>query len=45
MGWINTLEHNANNQINPSWHPQVVIKGNFFNQGFDGVILLHIVLL
>lgn|GEM_PF-229204 len=33
---INTLEHNANNQINPSWHPQVVIKGNFFNQGFDG---------
>lgn len=33
---VNTLEYNANNQINPSWHPQVVIKGNFFNQGFDG---------
>lgn len=33
---VNTLEYNANNQINPSWHPQVVIKGNYFNQAFDG---------
>lgn len=33
---VNTLEYNANNQINPSWHPQVVIKGNYFNQPFDG---------
>jgi hypothetical protein len=33
---VNTLEYNANNQIDPSWHPQVVIKGNYFNQPFDG---------
>ena len=33
---VNTLEYNANTQINGSWHPQVVIKGNFFDQIFDG---------
>ncbi|MFC4815710.1 hypothetical protein [Flavobacterium sp. GCM10023249] len=31
----NTLEQNATNQINPSWHAQCAIKGNYFNQGFD----------
>lgn len=33
----NTLEYNANNQINSLWHAQAAIKGNFFNQTFDGV--------
>ena len=33
---IHDLEHNANSQINPSWHPQAAVKGNFFNQTFDG---------
>lgn len=33
---INTLEYNANNQLNGSWHPQAAIKGNYFNQAFDG---------
>lgn len=33
---INTLEYNANTQINPQWHPQAVVKGNYFNQSFDG---------
>ncbi|MEZ0184279.1 hypothetical protein AB9T89_18685 [Flavobacterium oncorhynchi] len=32
---INSLEYNAN-KINPSWHPQAVVKGNYFNQTFDG---------
>jgi hypothetical protein len=32
---IHDLEYNANNQINRSWHPQAVIKGNYFNQEFD----------
>ena len=32
----NTLEYNANNQIDPGWHPQAVIKGKFFHQPFDG---------
>lgn len=31
-----TLEYNAQNQINPSWHPQCVVKGNYFEQTFDG---------
>ena len=33
---INSLEYNANNQINPSWHAQAAIKGNYFTQTFDG---------
>jgi hypothetical protein len=33
---VNTLEYNANNQINPGWHAQAVIKGNYFYQSFDG---------
>lgn len=32
---INSLEFNAN-KINSTWHPQVVIKGNYLNQPFDG---------
>nr|WP_174647566.1 hypothetical protein [Flavobacterium davisii] len=31
-----TLEENANIQINSSWHAQCAIKGNFFDQVFDG---------
>lgn len=33
---INTLEYNANTQINPSWHAQAAVKGNYFYQSFDG---------
>ena len=33
---VNTLEYNANTQINSGWHAQAVVKGNFFYQGFDG---------
>lgn len=33
---VNTLEHNANTQINPGWHAQAAIKGNYFTQPFDG---------
>ena len=33
---VNSLEYNANTQINLAWHPQAVIKGNYFNQDFDG---------
>lgn len=33
---INTLEHNANTQINSGWHAQAVIKGEYFNHPFDG---------
>lgn len=33
---INSLEYNANTQINPGWHAQAAIKGNFFYQAFDG---------
>ncbi|OEK03666.1 hypothetical protein BFP97_20030 [Roseivirga sp. 4D4] len=32
----NTLEYNANNQINSGWHAQAAIKGNYFTQPFDG---------
>ena len=32
----NTLEYNANNQINVGWHAQAVVKGNYFYQNFDG---------
>jgi hypothetical protein len=32
----NTLEYNANTQINLGWHAQAAIKGNYFYQGFDG---------
>ncbi|WP_230156686.1 tail fiber protein [Flavobacterium sp. CECT 9288] len=32
---INDLEYNANNQINPGWHPQAVVKGNYFYQAFE----------
>jgi hypothetical protein len=34
---INSLEYNAQTQINSAWHAQAVIKGNFFHQGFDGI--------
>ncbi|AZB24701.1 hypothetical protein [Chryseobacterium bernardetii] len=33
---VNSLEYNANTQINPSWQPQAVVKGNYFDQPFDG---------
>ncbi|MEN2401774.1 hypothetical protein GKZ90_0018440 [Flavobacterium sp. MC2016-06] len=33
---IHDLEYNANNQINYMWHPQAVIKGNYFDQAFSG---------
>ena len=33
---VNTLEYNANTQINISWHAQAAVKGNYFNQSFDG---------
>jgi hypothetical protein len=33
---VHDLEYNANNQINSGWHPQAVIKGNYFSQPFDG---------
>jgi hypothetical protein len=33
---VHDLEYNANNQINPGWHPQAAIKGNYLNQSFDG---------
>lgn len=33
---INNLEHNANHQINPGWHAQAAVKGNYFTQPFDG---------
>ncbi|WP_422008192.1 hypothetical protein [Roseivirga pacifica] len=33
---VNTLQHNATNQINNSWHPQAVVKGHYFSQSFDG---------
>ncbi|TKC04716.1 hypothetical protein FA048_18695 [Pedobacter polaris] len=32
----NTLEYNANNQLNSGWHAQAAIKGNYFDQAFDG---------
>jgi hypothetical protein len=31
---VHDLEYNANNQINPGWHPQAAIKGNYFGQTF-----------
>jgi hypothetical protein len=31
---VHDLEYNANNQINPGWHPQAAIKGNYFDQAF-----------
>ncbi|PYF74189.1 hypothetical protein [Pedobacter nutrimenti] len=33
---INSLEYNANNQINSGWHAQAAVKGNYFSQSFDG---------
>lgn len=33
---MNTLEYNANTQINSGWHAQAAVKGNFFNQTFNG---------
>ena len=33
---VNTLEYNANHQINAGWHAQAAVKGNYFNQEFDG---------
>ncbi len=32
---INSLEYNANNQINSAWHAQAAIKGNYFHQDFQ----------
>lgn len=32
----NTLEYNSMHQINGLWHAQAVVKGNYFNQTFDG---------
>src|ERR1041385_8270871 len=32
----NTLEYNANTQINSGWHPQAAVKGNYFDQTFNG---------
>lgn len=32
---VNTLEHNAQTRVGVSWHPQAVIKGNYFSQAFD----------
>ena len=37
----NTLEHNANTQINSGWHAQAAVKGNYFSQGFDGTDFNH----
>lgn len=37
----NTLENNANTQINPYWHAQAVVKGNYFDQGFAGSDFTH----
>lgn len=31
---VHDLEYNANNQINPGWHAQAAIKGNYFDQAF-----------
>lgn len=33
---INSLEYNAQHQINTSWHAQAAVKGNYFYQSFDG---------
>jgi hypothetical protein len=33
---VNSLEQNANTQINSSWHAQAAIKGNYYNQSFTG---------
>ncbi|WP_461630251.1 hypothetical protein [Labilibaculum euxinus] len=33
---VNTLEYNANHQINSGWHAQAAVKGNYFYQDFDG---------
>ncbi len=33
---VNTLDYNATTQINPGWHAQAAVKGNYFNQTFDG---------
>ncbi|WP_394773471.1 tail fiber protein [Flavobacterium sp.] len=33
---IHDLEYNATNKINYAWHPQAVVKGNYFDQPFDG---------
>ncbi|WP_459212315.1 hypothetical protein [Aquimarina rhabdastrellae] len=33
---VNSLEENAQTQINVNWHAQAVIKGNYFSQAFDG---------
>jgi hypothetical protein len=31
---VNSLEFNANNQINSTWHAHAAIKGNYFDQPF-----------
>lgn len=31
-----TLDYNATTQINPFWHAQAAIKGNYFTHAFDG---------
>ncbi|OXB15781.1 hypothetical protein [Flavobacterium reichenbachii] len=32
---VNSLEYNANSQINSLWHAQAVVKGNYFDQTFN----------
>ncbi len=33
---INTLDYNATTQINSAWHAQAAVKGNYFDQTFNG---------
>ncbi len=33
---VNSLEYNAQNQINASWHAQAAVKAKYFDQAFDG---------
>jgi hypothetical protein len=32
---VNSLEYNANKQVNAAWHPQAAVKGNYFDQTFE----------
>lgn len=33
---VHSLEENAQQQINPAWHAQAAVKGNYFYQDFEG---------
>ncbi len=33
---VNTLDYNAMTQINQVWHAQAAVKGNYFDQTFNG---------